>query len=48
MQIPEFQGIGNDVAQIVAGILSGDTTVEDGLARAQRVADEAMQDAGYY
>ena len=48
VQIPEFQGIGNDVAQIVAGILSGDTTVEDGLARAQRVADEAMQDAGYY
>ena len=48
VQIPEFQGIGSDVAQIVAEILAGDTSVEDGLARAQRVADEAMQDAGYY
>ena len=48
VQIPEFQGIGNDVAQIVAEILAGDVSVEDGLARAQRVADEAMQDAGYY
>jgi sorbitol/mannitol transport system substrate-binding protein len=48
VQIPEFQGIGNDVAQIVAEILSGGTSVADGLARAQRVAAEAMQDAGYY
>lgn len=48
VQIPEFQGIGTDVGQIMAEILSGDTSVEDGLARAQRVADEAMQDAGYY
>jgi sorbitol/mannitol transport system substrate-binding protein len=46
--IPEFQGIGNDVAQIVAEILAGDTTVEDGLARAQEIADQAMMDAGYY
>ncbi len=48
VQIPEFQGIGNDVAQIVAEILAGDVSVEDGLARAQQLADEAMQDAGYY
>jgi sorbitol/mannitol transport system substrate-binding protein len=48
VQIPEFQGIGNDVAQIVTEILSGGTSVEDGLARAQRLADEAMMDAGYY
>ena len=48
VQIPEFQGIGNDVGQIVAEILAGDTSVEDGLARAQRAADQAMQDAGYY
>ena len=48
VQIPEFQGIGNDVAQIVAEILSGDISVEDGLVRAQRIAAEAMQDAGYY
>ena len=48
VQIPEFQGIGNDVAQIVAEILAGDVEVEAGLERAQRIADEAMQDAGYY
>jgi sorbitol/mannitol transport system substrate-binding protein len=48
VQIPEFQGIGNDVAQIVAQILAGGVSVEEGLARAQRLADEAMQDAGYY
>ncbi len=48
VQIPEFQGIGNDVAQIVSEILSGGTSVEDGLARAQQLADDAMFDAGYY
>ena len=46
--IPEFQGIGNDVGQIVTDILSGGTSVEAGLARAQQVADDAMSDAGYY
>ena len=48
VQIPEFQGIGNDVAQIVSEILSGGTTVDAGLARAQDIADNAMIDAGYY
>ncbi len=48
VQIPEFQGIGNDIGQIFAEILSGGTTVEDGLARAQQIADDAMIDAGYY
>ena len=48
VQIPEFQGIGNDVAQTVAAILSGNTSVEDGLARAQQSAEQTMQDAGYY
>ncbi len=48
VQIPEFQGIGNDVAQIVSEILSGGTSVDDGLARAQDIADNAMIDAGYY
>lgn len=46
--IPEFQGIGTDVAQIIAEVLAGDTSVEDGLAEAQRVAEQTMQDAGYY
>ncbi|MEM6429264.1 MAG: sugar ABC transporter substrate-binding protein [Deinococcota bacterium] len=48
VQIPEFQGIGNDVAQIVSEILAGGVSVEDGLARAQQLADDAMLDAGYY
>ncbi len=48
VQIPEFQGIGTDVAQIVAEILAGNVDVATGLQRAQRLAAEAMQDAGYY
>jgi sorbitol/mannitol transport system substrate-binding protein len=48
VQIPEFQGIGSDVAQIVAEILAGNVDVDTGLQRAQRLAAEAMQDAGYY
>jgi sorbitol/mannitol transport system substrate-binding protein len=48
VQIPEFQGIGTDVAQIVADILAGNLDVATGLQRAQRLAEEAMQDAGYY
>jgi len=48
VQIPEFQGIGADVAQIVAEILAGNVDVDTGLERAQRLAAEAMQDAGYY
>lgn len=48
VQIPEFQGIGTDVAQQIAAALAGDISVEEALRRAQRLADEAMQDAGYY
>ena len=48
VQIPEFQGIGNDVGQIISDILSGGTTVDAGLTRAQNVANNAMMDAGYY
>jgi sorbitol/mannitol transport system substrate-binding protein len=46
--IPEFQGVGNDVAQIIAEALAGGISVEAALTRAQRVAAEAMMDAGYY
>ena len=48
VQIPEFQGIGTDVAQQVAAALAGDISVEEALANSQKLADEAMQDAGYY
>lgn len=48
VQIPEFQGIGNDVAQLIADALAGNITVEQALERSQRAAEQAMQDAGYY
>ncbi len=46
--IPEFSGFGQDVAQEVTAAISGDISVEEALERAQRIVDEAMQDAGYY
>lgn len=48
VQIPEFQGIGTDVAQQIAAALAGDISVDEALANSQKLADEAMQDAGYY
>lgn len=47
VDIPEFQGIGTVVGQIVAGILSGRTSIDTGLATAQGLADRAVQQAGY-
>lgn len=46
--IPEFQGIGTDVSQLIAEALAGDTTVEDALARANEITRDAMEEAGYY
>ncbi len=48
VQIPEFQGIGSEVAQVVAEALAGNITVDRALERAQRIAANRMQDAGYY
>ena len=48
VQIPEFSAIGTDVAQQVAAALAGDISVEEALANSQKIADEAMKDAGYY
>jgi len=45
--IPEFQGIGTDVAQYIADALAGNITVEDALERAQAATLEAVEDAGY-
>ncbi len=45
--IPEFQGIGTDVSQYIAEALSGRTSVEEALQKAQEVTLEAMKDAGY-
>jgi sorbitol/mannitol transport system substrate-binding protein len=45
--IPEFQGIATSVGQLFAAALSGDSTVDDALARAQALTTRAMTKAGY-
>lgn len=46
--IPEFASIGGYVSQEVAAVLSGDKTVDQALDTAQKFADRAMEEAGYY
>ncbi|MCE9663533.1 sugar ABC transporter substrate-binding protein [Halomonas sp. M5N1S17] len=46
--IPEFQAIGTQVGQTIAAALTGQTTVEQALVSAQRSAERAMRQAGYY
>ncbi len=45
--IPEFQGIGTQVGQTIAGTLSGQSTVEQGLKTAQAATERTMRQAGY-
>ncbi len=45
--IPEFQGIGTDVSQVIAEAIAGDITVEEALTRANDIAHAAMIEAGY-
>ncbi len=45
--IPEFQAIGTTVGQIIAGALTGQTTVDDALKQAQASVASTMQQAGY-
>ena len=47
VDIPEFQGIGTAVGQIIAGVLAGRTSIDAGLASAQSLANRAVQQAGY-
>lgn len=46
--IPEFQGIGTDVSQLIAEALTGRLAVEQALSRAQERTRGTMRDAGYY
>jgi sorbitol/mannitol transport system substrate-binding protein len=46
--IPEFQGIGTDVSQLIAEALAEDITVEEALERANELTRDAMEEAGYY
>ena len=45
--IPEFQAIGTQVGQYVAGIVAKKTTLDDGLAQAQAAVTKTMKEAGY-
>ena len=46
--IPEFQGIGTNVSQIIAEAFVGDISVEDALERANEQVRDAMDENGYY
>jgi sorbitol/mannitol transport system substrate-binding protein len=45
--IPEFQGIGTDVSQLIAEVLAGNASVEQALTRANEITRRAIVDAGY-
>ena len=45
--IPEFQGIGTQVGQTVAGTLTGQSTVAQALKTAQTSTERTMRQAGY-
>jgi len=45
--IPEFQAIGTQVGQFIAGIVAGKTSLDDGLNQAQAAVEKTMKEAGY-
>lgn len=45
--IPEFQALGTQVGQYLAGVLSGQMTVDQALKQAQTAADKVSKDGGY-
>lgn len=45
--IPEFQAIGTQVGQFIAGIVAGKTSLDEGLAQAQAAVEKLMKEAGY-
>jgi sorbitol/mannitol transport system substrate-binding protein len=45
--IPEFAGIATDVSQEFSAAYAGQQTVEEALAKAQTIATDAMEAAGY-
>ena len=45
--IPEFQGIGTQVGQTVAGTLTGQSTVDQALKAAEAATERSMRQAGY-
>lgn len=47
VSIPEFQAIGTQVGQFIAGIVAGRFSVDEGLAQAQAAVEKIMREAGY-
>ena len=47
VSIPEFQGMGTTVGQLIAAALTGQTTVDTALKQAQASVSSTMQQAGY-
>ncbi|MDV6374990.1 ABC transporter substrate-binding protein [Deinococcus arenicola] len=45
--IPQFQALGTQVGQFLAGAISGQTTVDQALKQAQTAADKVAKDGGY-
>ena len=45
--IPEFQGIGTQTGQAIAGALAGKMTIDQALQQAQSNAENVMRQAGY-
>ena len=45
--IPEYQGIGTQVGQTIAGTLTGQSTVDGALKTAQAATERTMRQAGY-
>jgi sorbitol/mannitol transport system substrate-binding protein len=46
--IPEFQAVGTRVGQEMAKFLTGKTTLDEALFRANAATTEIMNAAGYY
>jgi sorbitol/mannitol transport system substrate-binding protein len=47
VSIPEFQAIGTQTGQLIAGVLAGRKSLDSALASAQSLADRAVRQAGY-
>ena len=45
--IPEFAGIATDVSQEFSAVYAGQQTVDEALAKAQAITNDAMEAAGY-
>ena len=47
VRIPEFQQLGNDVTQIFASALVGETEIDAAIEEANELANQVAIDAGY-